>query len=329
MSSAEPAAAPAAADLDAALNKAATRFEAQLCRELIESGASAKRVFHEGANDWYSGDSTTCLWNAITSFAGGDATAQERFVDTVVVLLQAGADANFFAEKGNWNRVSHYSLFNKATEAIVALQEPELKKRAMLAFVAAGVDLNCQEFRGKQGNFGGYGAQSYAIFDLVRSSDSSDLELLTLYLDAGVDPNCAESKWSAEFGEEEGERDTVDKEHIPLLHAAVIEGNVNLARLLISKGADVNQNMCFTCKGKQYLISCLQLATEQADAEMVELLTGAGAQMEVTAALTGAVRMFSKFGGAMRSYQAGKWTETQAKKKPKAKAKGKKGKKKK
>ena len=42
---AEKAAEAAAADLDTALNKAARRFDVQLCRELIESGASAKRVF--------------------------------------------------------------------------------------------------------------------------------------------------------------------------------------------------------------------------------------------------------------------------------------------
>ena len=320
---AAPTAAPAVADVDAALDSAARRFDAQLCRELIESGASAKRVFHEGANDWYSGNTTTCLWNAIVSFAGGDATAQERFVDTMIVLLEGGADADFHAKVGNWNRVSSYSLFKRATKAIIELLEPELKKRAMLAFVAANVDLNRQEFRGKQGGFGGFGAQSYAIFDMVQSGD---LELLALYLDAGVDPNCAESSWSAEFGDE-GERTKVNKEHTPLLHAAVIDGNVDLARLLISKGADANQNMCFTCKRKPYLISCLQLASEQGDTEMVELLTSTGAQMEVTAALTGTVRMFSHFGEDPKPYEAGRWTETRAKKK--AKGKGKKGKKKK
>ena len=151
-------------------------------------------------------------------------------------------------------------------------------------------------------------------------------KLLALYLDAGVDPMCAESKWSVEFGDEDGERDNVNKEHTPLLHAAVIDGNVDLARLLISKGADANQNMCFTCKGKPYLISCLQLATEQGDAEMVDLLTSAGAQMEVTAALTDTVRLFSN-GGEPKPYEAGRWTETRAKKKRKEKGKkGKKGK---
>jgi hypothetical protein len=329
---AEKAAEAAAADLDTALNKAARRFDVQLCRELIESGASAKRVFRKGENIWYDGDSATCLWNAILSWSkaaeaqGEDATAQERFVDTLVLLLEAGADVNFEAKEGGWNRVSHNSLFERATRAIVALKEPGLRKRAFLAFVAAGVDVNRCEWKSKQGESGGYGDQSYPIFKVVRRRDR---ELLTLYLEAGVDPNCAKSRWGIQFADLDDGSDEVNvKVHTPLLHAAVIDGSVHLARLLISKGADANQNMCFMVEDDPeagheppYLISCLQLATEQGDAEMVDMLTSAGAQMEVTAPLTDTVRGFTRkrlwlYPNAVpRPYEAGRWTAKQAKNK--------------
>jgi len=318
--------------LDEALNDAAMQLDVKLCSELIAKGANPRKVFRKGKNEWYDGDSSTCLYNAIQTFRGGDRLAEERFVDTLDVLLKAGADADFSAQVGGWNRCTHYSLFSRATDRIVNLNDGELRKRAMGAFVSAGVNPNEKEFRGKQGNCGGYGSQRYAVFDIARDGNS---ELLALFLDAGVNPNCAESSWSVQFGDSDSdenaaegdEGEIVEKEHTPLLHAAIISGNLELVRLLLDKGANVNQNMVFTWKRKSYLISSLQLACEQGDTEIMELLTRAGAQKEVTDPLVDVVRMFNRFGDEP-SNEEGKWTLKQkqesgeGRKKSKGKRKG-------
>eukprot|EP00493_Phyllostaurus_siculus_P025882 UN26227 len=139
-------------DLDAQLNDAAKRFDVELCKRLINDGASASKVFRTGANDWYDGNTTTALYNTIKTFSSSQ---EEKFVEVVVLLLANGADANFTAVRGNWNRVTRYPLFKEATSIIGSLSSMGLKKKFLLAFVDAGVKLNTSSRRGKQGNCGG------------------------------------------------------------------------------------------------------------------------------------------------------------------------------
>jgi len=309
-------------DLDKALNSAARSHDAHLCRQLIEGGANPAKVFYSDGGGggggkkkgWDQGNSSTRLLNAIASFdhkgGGGGAGAEEAFVDTMVALLQGGADADFEAETGNWKRTRTHPLFEKATDRIRGLQRHELKKRALLAFVDAGVELNKRTERGKQGGCGGFGHTSFPIFSMVRGASMSDLELIGAYLDAGVDPNCADSSWSVEFGDSDEEEDrgvdSVDKKNTTLLHAAIIDDNVELARLLVAKGADVDKNMCFTCSGEHFLISCLHLASEQGNAGMIELLANAGAGIEGDPEHRPSP---GHYGEDPRPYEAGRWTE--------------------
>ena len=73
--------------LDEELNDAAQAFDVVLCRDLIQRGANPNRVFNSNSNGWYSGDSSTCLYNAIDNFNGGSPENQEHYVDTVELLL--------------------------------------------------------------------------------------------------------------------------------------------------------------------------------------------------------------------------------------------------
>lgn len=315
-----------AASLNDALNKAAGDLDVDQCRALLNEGASAKHVFHSGGNDWYNGDSSTCLFNAIKAFDGLEAelqqAAQERYADVVVLLLSAGADASFSAQRGNWNRVSHTPLMDVATLTLVQLGDAALKKRLLLAFASAGVELNAKTTSGKQGSFGGYGEQKYALFEVVRGLQTgSDLSLLEVYLDASVNVNCSESSWSVDFDDEDDEEGgAAPKDHQTLLHAAIQTGNVELVRLLVTHGAaDVSQNMVFTSGGRYYLMSALQLAKEMGHADIAEVLAAAGAQEEVSADLFDTVGNFYKFGGwdknsmNYREGGEGKWVARQPK----------------
>ena len=165
----------AAGLLNGELNALACKFDAGGCRTLIGRGADVTYVFKTGANAWYEGDTDTCLYGAISAFSAQSTAErerlQERYVETVGLLLSAGADAKFSAQRGNWNRVSRSPLMEKATWTIRQLADADLKKQLLMAFVAAGVELNARTTRGKQGNFGGYGAQTYALFPKVDWND--------------------------------------------------------------------------------------------------------------------------------------------------------------
>jgi len=69
------------------------------------------------------------------------------------------------------------------------------------------------------------------------------------------------------------------------LHAAINTGVVALVALLISKGADVNQNMVYTYRSNYYVMSCLELALEKGEegegGAIIEALRSAGAQEAV------------------------------------------------
>ena len=119
------------------LNLAAIAFDVERCREMLGSGADPKHVFREGGNGWYEGDSSTALYNAIEIFKGlkaeDQAEAEGRYVDVVVLLLEAGADADFAAERGNWNRSTSYPLMDAATQTICCLHDATLKRRLLAA----------------------------------------------------------------------------------------------------------------------------------------------------------------------------------------------------
>jgi hypothetical protein len=313
------------AALNEALNAAATKFDAQSCRELLGRGADAKHVFRTNVNDWYDGDSSTCLYNAVSAFYELEPpqkeASQQRYVETAAVLLEAGADAAFSAQRGNWNRASSYPLMDRATKTIGQLSDAELKKRLLKAFVKAGVELNARTERGKQGNFGGYGSQEYSLFSIVTGlTPGSDLGLLAVYLDAGVDVNCSKSSWEVEFDDSDDEGDASEvkvprKSHKTLLHAAIQTANAELVQLLVAHGADVNQNMVFTSGRRYYLMSCLQLAMEIGSGDVLEVLRAAGAQEQVEAKLADTVRMFYRFGNfeanLVKYHEGGegKWAE--------------------
>ena len=112
--------------------------------------------------------------------------------------------------------------------------------------------------KSRPGNYVDYVFKGYTVFDIVRD-ESVDLSLLEIYIDAGMDVNCAESSWRYYHNgrDSEDKHDKDEKHHQTLLHAAIICSHVEVVKLLIQKGADVNQNMCFTHKGRFYLISCL------------------------------------------------------------------------
>jgi len=282
---------PNSAQLDENLDEAAKSFDVQLCRELIDKGANPKKVFHKDANGWYEGDSSTCLYNAIKQFQKGK-NSQEEYVDVVALLLEKGADPNFSAVCGNWSRCTSYPLIEEATKTIHHLGTSELKVKFLRAFIDAGVEVNKAIRRGKQKSSYGYGVIDYPIFGMVEAfkDGGGDLGLIELYLDCGVDVNCAKSSWSVQFDSDDDD-DESGKDLMTLLHAAIDTGHVDLVKLLVARGADVNTNMVFTHKSKglggggrtYYLMSCLQLAMEKGNGDMVEVLTNAGAQEEVDA----------------------------------------------
>jgi len=328
------------ASLNEALSKAAKEFDVESCRELIGQGADAKHIFRSGANQWYDGDSSTSLFGAVSAFhkleKEKQGASQTRYVEAVELLLEAGAEADFAAKRGNWNRSSSTPLMDVATKTIEEITDAELKKRLLLSFVKAGVELNVCTRRGKQGHTGGYGSQGYSLLTLVRELEpGSDLSLLAVYLSAGVNINCSESSWTEEWDDDdEGyEKRSSSRSHQTLLHAAIQTANADLVRLFVAHGADVNQNMVFTSGKRYYLMSCLQLAMEVGSADVIEVLRTAGAQEQVDAELADTVRMFSRAydqSKAIKYHEGGegKFRESQETKRGKKKG-GKKGAKKK
>jgi hypothetical protein len=335
----EPAVSAAELDLDAKLNQAAQDFDVALCVDLIARGASPKFVFHSGGNDWHDGDSSTCLYNAVAAFLelgrGKQKVLGDRHVNVVASLLEAGADPNFSATVGNWNRCRRHPLFQKATLSLQCL--------ASMDFIGAGVELNKKIFFRKQGHHGGHSTADYPIFQLVKDlrRDEEALKLIEVYIECGVDVNCAQSSWSVEFGDPDNEDDegSSKKKHQTLLHVAIDIAHTNLVKLLIAKGADVNQNVVFTHSRKFYLMSCLQLAMEVGNPGVLGELRNAGAQEAVESPLRGVVGKFTSTGdweenvATYKDGGEGKWKamrlkeEKAEKKHAEKKGKGKKGKK--
>ena len=119
------------------------------------------------------------------------------------------------------------------TKTIQEMTDAELKKRLLLSFVKAGVELNVSTTRGKQGHSGGFQRQGYSLFTLVRELEpGSDLSLLAVYLSAGVNINCSESSWMEEWDDDsdgEGyEARSSSRSHQTLLHAAIQTANARL-----------------------------------------------------------------------------------------------------
>ena len=139
----------------------------------------------------------------------------------------------------------------------------------MKAFIDGGAKLNARTNRGKQGSCAGYGSVTWTIVSMVQNN--ADLDLLRLYFDNGVEVNCSSSSWSVEFDYETDEVESCSKEYMTLLHHAIAIRNVEIVKLLLEKGADVNRNMIFT-HGQIYSISCLQMAREQQSEDIVQLL---------------------------------------------------------
>lgn len=337
------------ASLNEALSKAAKKFDVESCRELIGQGADAKHISYTGADKlWgYSGDGSTCLFGAVSAFHTQARIARDmkgtadslkkqqkrapeaRYVETVELLLGAGADADFEASGGRGR--PRIPLMNVATKTIKEMTDAELKKRLLLSFVKAGVELNVCTTHGKQGHSGGFGRQEYSLFTLVRELETgSDLSLLAVYLSAGVNINCSESSWTEEWDDgddEEGyDKRSSSRSHRTLLHAAIQTANADLVRLLVAHGADVNQNMVFTSGDREryYLMSCLQLAMEMGSADVIEVLRTAGALEQVDAELADTVRMFSRNydqSKAIKYHEGGegKFRESQEQKKGKKK----------
>ena len=74
------------------------------------------------------------------------------------------------------------------------------------------------------------------------NANDSDLSMIELYFDCGVDVNCARSHWS---WQEEDDLNCA-KEYETLLHTCLKTGNLELVRMVVERGADVRQEMVFT-----------------------------------------------------------------------------------
>ena len=78
-------------------------------QELLSEGADVNFVESTGANCWYSGDTTTPLYEAISSHKYGD--DEKKQVEVVALLLKNGANPKFAATRGGWNHSSSHATF--------------------------------------------------------------------------------------------------------------------------------------------------------------------------------------------------------------------------
>ena len=325
--------------LNTQLFEAAGALNLELCQDLVNQGADPAWVKSINDNGWYSGDTSTCLHHALSMFTyehrkpvegKRPSESEENLLRLVNFLIEKGADVKFEAQSGNWSRSSRCPLSNIAMSTCAHFQTMDNKLSLMKPFIGAGANLNQSINTGKQGSCGGYGHKTYPVFNLVEEP-SVDLEMLELYLEAGANVNCADSSWSVDFDD-----NTSTVNHMLMLHKAISSQNVALVNLLLSKGADVNQNMVFTFKNKKYIQSCLQLAMEVGNLDILQILQAHDAQEEVKGGidgLTDKVRFLERYGLrgdemviSYRSGGEGKWKAKQAppQKKLKGKFKGKK-----
>jgi len=115
-------------ELDEQLNEAAKEFDVDSCKRLINEGADAKKVFQKA------GDSSSILFNAIRAFQQSKVN-EANYVETVLLLLQNGANANFEAEVGDSYGTARYPVFKEAIKTISSLSSMQLKMKLVNAFV--------------------------------------------------------------------------------------------------------------------------------------------------------------------------------------------------
>jgi len=259
-----------ALDLDEQLDEAAKTFDVDSCKRLINDGAEAGTVFQEAIG----GDSTSVLFNAIKAFQQSKVN-EANYVETVLLLLENGADANFSAQVEDSYGITRYPVFKEAIQTISSLSSMELKMKLVNAFVR-----NWWALKGDAVTI----CKTPQIFDLVEEAGTSgDIDLVAIYLDLGM--SFVDSvKWSWK-GESDRDWGLWTKNRETLLHSAIQTQNVSLVQMLIEKGAKVNENMIWTSEGEQekrfWLISCLQLAMEIGNKDICDALKNAGAKQVV------------------------------------------------
>ena len=109
---------------------------------LLEEGADPNYIQHTDANQWYSGDTHTALYEVLYSDTIKD---QKNFNDVVQALLKGGADPNFKATRGNWNRSSQRPLLKGVSYSLGIMKDKKQKIRLIELFVSHGVNLNESE----------------------------------------------------------------------------------------------------------------------------------------------------------------------------------------
>jgi len=115
-------------DLDAQLNEAAQAFDVNSCMRLINDGADASKVFQKA------GESSSILFNSIRAFQQSKVN-EANYVETVLCLLENGADANFEAQVGDSYGTARYPVFKEAIKTISLLSSMQLKTKLVNAFV--------------------------------------------------------------------------------------------------------------------------------------------------------------------------------------------------
>ncbi|GMH54516.1 hypothetical protein TrRE_jg13054 [Triparma retinervis] len=279
------------------LFEAAQALDAKKCDELITSGAQATFIRMKGKNAWYEGNSATALSEAIKKF---DPSEPIPFIDTARVLLNNGADVHFSSKSGNWNRLSSDPLMCDLTEKVAEMQTLGNQITLLMMFVDKGAELNKKTRKGKQGSFNGWEKITWSVFDIVKKvRENQDLAIPKLYLECGLDVNCAASYWAVNMDEQF----TSNIEHKTLLHETIMTGNLDLVKMLLDHGADVNQSMMMTVINKSssntngtddenieddsddvgpeditfFVLTCLDIAAEVGSEEISEALRNAGA----------------------------------------------------
>ena len=201
-------------ELNEQLRNAVAKFDV----ELIKQGANPKHVHLMGnKSDWYEGDSTSPLYICLKKFGRSDAAGGKRdalaFVAVAVLLLANGANPTFSAQSGNWNRSSKYPITGHLPDCLSRLPDLATKKELLLAFAGAGVELNQRISEGKQKNSYGFGSTDYSIFDMVNkvgeggdgANNGDALALVSIYVECGIDVNCAQNYWEMNCESDNGE----------------------------------------------------------------------------------------------------------------------------
>ena len=78
-------------------------------QQMLSKEADVNFVVISDPNDWYTGITTTPLYEAITSHKYGD--DEKKQVEVVALLLKNGANPKFAARRGGWNHSSSHATF--------------------------------------------------------------------------------------------------------------------------------------------------------------------------------------------------------------------------